>query len=230
MKIAIAAVVAVVVLVVCAMGFIVTTPQPAVGASVVDCTTVTHPASVEIICTAAGLVVLDNTIALPTVTLPPVTITVPGSTQTIRVPVPGPTITLPGTTVTLPGQPGHTTTVTAHATTTLAGPTARATATRTLAPVPGATVTAIKSPSAVGTRQPASPSATIKPVQSTRPSIRHHTVTLTRTQTIGLGLLTLVVGLLIALATLFGGYYLGYKDSEKNEARFLKSVLSKNDN
>jgi hypothetical protein len=41
----------------------------------------------------------------------------------------------------------------------------------------------------------------------------------------GIGIVLL--GALLIILGLFSGYYLGYKDAEKNEARFLKSLLNR---
>lgn len=145
---------------------------------------------------------------LPTVTVHPDPIRIPGPTVTLPPnTVPGPTIKVPGPTVTVtaPPAPGSTSTVTA-----------------TPAPVgPSSLPTPTGQPSP--TRGTVTPSQ--QPEQNTSPDdTRTKTETIVRYVTLG----TLLTLALVALGILglFLGYAMGQKDAQRNEDDFLKSLLS----
>lgn len=188
--------------------------EAAPAVDIVNCASIRlDPGHVEIRCTAAGLVVLDTTVTLPpgaTVTLPPlppVTVRVPGptQTQTIRVPVPGPTQTVHVT----EAVAGPTKTVTAN------GPTSTVTATST------ATSSTGQVDNGGGTLGP-SPSATPAPND---PVISIPSVTTVKGAV--LGTIAILILCAIILAALFGGYTLGYKEADVANATFMKRILNK---
>lgn len=180
----------------------------------------------NIVCVQAGVQVLNQPLAIPTVriTLPP--LTVPGPTRTVTVspnPV-RPTATVTQrVTETAPGAPG--------ATRTIQGPTT--TVTKTVGPqkAPQATVTTTATPQVISstetvTASPGQPTPTpgtlvpggtrFFPDSIPPPVVKA-----------GVG-----IGILLALAALillgmYGGYYLGYKDKDKKEAKFLRALLNK---
>lgn len=137
----------------------------------------------------------------PTVTLPPV----PGPTQTVHVPIPGPTRTvqIPGPTTTVTVQPNN--------------------------PQPSSGPTVTVTPDAVPTGQPTPSRATVTP----SPEVKTKTVTQTETQNktetivkgIALGLLVLIVLAALGVLALWIGYILGYKGAERNETRSLRNML-----
>lgn len=159
----------------------------------------------------------DATIGLPTITLPPITIK---DVITLR---PDP-VTLPPVTVTLPGDrvtvtkdrteyvtktktvsPRNTKTVTVRPT----APTQRVTERTTKNSKPGPTVTE---------------TVTTSPEHRSGPvDLGDDKVTFVE---VGIGLLTIIVigGIMVLL--LYAGYIIGYKDEERKETQFMKSLLS----
>lgn len=182
----------------------------------VSCRTNPRGHEVEVICKAAGVVILDVSLPIPVVnvTLPPVTIH-----ATVR--VPGPTHTVTQL------QGGPTATVTAHST---AVTTAHSTATATITIGPGAvptarptaTVTVTKIKKVAGhtrTRH-----ATLDHNNTVLPDIVFGGGVVQKTA-VGLGVILGLVALL--LLGMWLGYYLGYKDCDRNEAKFLDALLRK---
>lgn len=180
------------------------------------------------------------TITLPpvteTVTVPGPTVTIPGPETTITIapptvtlpPLPNATITLPGVTLPPIRIPGPTSTVTIIPGNTLT-PKPNATVTKTVqvqGPVVKRTVTASPSsqPTATATvtRQPAPSSATIEPGPrfDQRPELNI-------IQRVGLGFLAILLIAGLIIAGMWGGYYLGFKESDAKEANFLKALLGK---
>lgn len=141
-----------------------------------------------------------------------------------RVPVPGPTIFVPrpGATVTVPSDtqtvyitqtgPGQTSTVTARP--------------RPNAPAPTSLPSAIPTPSETGTGQPVPPSATIGPAKPLSPAEKFDfgdgNVTV---QEATLGLLATLLLVAGFLGTLYAGYSFGYREAEKQDTNFLRSML-----
>jgi hypothetical protein len=178
----------------------------------VTCTQIKVGTQIKLNCTAAGIVVLHEVINLPSVTVPgnPITIRTPGHTTTVRVPGPTQTITAPGaittstdtTTITQPAQ---------TATVRVPGPTATQTTTVTAAP-----------------RQTATDSATIDPTPDDSTGIDVPGTNLSPPEAVGIGTLAIIAVACLILLGMYIGYYMGYKDSDKAEAQFYRSLLGKN--
>lgn len=185
--------------------------EPAQAVDVVNCTSLRIGTDrVEIKCTAAGIVVLDTTVNLPPG--PTVQVTLPGATQTVRVNVPGPTQT---STIRVP-VPGPTKSVTVSVpgpTSTVKGPTSTATVTATT------TTTTGQVDNGGGTVDP-SPSAEPEPDVITLPGP-------TTVKGAALGLLATAILAGLILLALFSGYTLGYRESDSDNATFMKRVLKK---
>lgn len=167
----------------------------------------------------------------PTVTLPPETITLPPIRETITLPpLPAPTrtVTVPGAprptqTVTIPGPtqiiPGPTETVTT--------PSQERTVTNfTTFVLPGKTATVTETPPVETetvfvrpTRQPRPDHATIAPGE-----IFIDPPALTIPQAAGIGAATLVFLLGLVVLALWGGYIVGYKDSDRENRQFLAAL------
>lgn len=143
------------------------------------------------------------TITLPPITLPPVRITirVPGPTTTIR--LPGPTETA---TVRIPGPPAATATKTV--TINSQGPTA--TSTQTIGHNSTTRATVIPSP-----------------VVRNHTHVETHTKTDTIVHRVFIGTLVAIGLLILAILAGIGGYYFGYKDSDKKEIGFLQSLMER---
>jgi hypothetical protein len=196
---------------------LVSNEQPAQAADVVTCSDIRiNTDQVRVVCTLAGVVVLNDTINLPPgptvqVTLPQATVTVhvpgPSVVQTVRVPVPGPTQSV---TVTVPVA-GPTTTATATVKTTK---TAHATSTIT------ATATTTKS-----TGQDDNGSGTMNPEPSD-PVVSIPNIN-TPAQAAAVGGIILLILSGLALLALYVGYTLGYKDSDKANANFMRALLGR---
>lgn len=193
------------------------TPVSETQSALVSCTDTKIGQQIRINCVAAGVLVLSTTIPLPTIQLPGATITLPNQTETVTVrPEP---ITVPGptTTVTKTTQPnvepriiqGPTRTVTASQTVT--GPTATSTATVTATPTPS--------------RQPVSDGDTMESPDEEDSVVVIPELDLSFPEAVGLGLLSVLAIALLILLGMYSGYYIGYKDSEKQEAKFLRSLL-----
>jgi virulence-associated protein VagC len=207
---------------------------PAAQPALVNCTDLNIGQQIRIRCTAAGVVVLDTVIDLPVVTLPPVTlppappvtITPPRATATVRVPQPQATVTetvrvpveiqLPGGTTTII-RPGEGRTVTAQP-----RPNAPETVTASALPAPTQTVTLAPERS----RQPATEGDTIDPGND-NPDLRIPEVELDAPEAAALGLGVLAIIAALIVLGMWAGYYMGYKDSDKAEAKFLKSLLGR---
>lgn len=191
----------------CTIPFAYASNSSAAPVDTVNCTSVrVSPSKVEVKCTAAGITVLNQTFTLPpgpTVTLPPL----PAETETIKVPVPGPTQTV---TVTAPGS----------------GATATVTATETVTETSKPDSPAPSSPTK-STGQVDNEPATLEPspTPSDEPLISLPAPTTVKKAAItGLVLLGLMVLILLAL---FGGYILGYKEADVENATFMKRLLNK---
>jgi len=152
-----------------------------------------------VVCKLNGVVILDYAIDLPTVTVP-----VPTN---VPIHIPGPTVYVtkhpkPTKAKTVYIKvPGDTKTVTAH-------------------PKPNVIV-----PSPSG--QSTSASATMKPKPQVVTKVVHDTETENNTivKRIFLGGVAIVVLSVLGILALFLGYVMGQKDAEKNEKRFLASMV-----
>lgn len=125
----------------------------------------------------------------------------PVPTITKLIPVPGPTVTkrIPGPTKTIYKR----------------------------VPVPGPTVTVYKTRQGPTTRVTVtakpSPSVSVSPSPVTKVTTKPgKTITISKPKFIGISLGFLVLGIIIAVAALWITYAVGYKDSERNEARSLR--------
>ena len=208
---AVVAVVALVAVVVLSLGFATAQPEPAQANPAVTaaqaaplCSVTQRPKSIRIVCRIAGVVALDTVIplpqlppvTLPPITLPPVTELIPGQTATVRV-------------------PGPTQTVVDRETVRVPGPTRTET---TRVPRSTETVTETTSPDAPG--QTGGDDDTIEPDRD-RVDIGDGDVTV---EEVGLGLLAIlgIVGLL--LLAMWGGYYIGYRDADRENADFMDAL------
>lgn len=204
-----------------------TQPSAPVAAApaLVSCTDINLGQQVRIKCTAAGVVVLNTVVDLPQVevTLPGQTVTVkvplPAETETVRVPVPGGTKTVevpgPTQTVTVPVEVnGPTETVTVRPGEPTAAPSA-----------PTETVTTTVTPDP---RQNATDDATIEPAPEDDDTVvTIPGVDLNPAEAVGIGTLALIIVAALILLGMYAGYYMGYKDSDKAEAKFYRSLLGK---
>lgn len=196
---------------------------------------------VRVVCTAAGVVVLNTTLDVPTVTLPPVTVTAPGATVTLPAPPRATeTVRVPGPTVQIP-VPGPTQTVTVNV------PGEGTTATVTLPPKPGATKTVTIRPDGtpvptatqtVTVTEQATPESTVSPSGQDEPDrgtldedtgffspdvdLGDDEFTLGET---GLGLLSLLALAAVGLFAVYGGYRLGRKSAVDEDTEFLRALL-----
>lgn len=175
---------------------------PAAKESLVTCTNEIVGDNVKIRCKAAGVIVLNQTVKLPNVTQ---TIPVPGPTQTETV-TDKVTVTLPGTTetVTIPANE-KTVSVT----------------------LPPETVTKTVEVAQDRSRQPGADSGTIESRPEEGGSAVFPEVRLDRVQVAALGFLTVFAMMSLVLIGMYSGYYLGYKDSDREEAQFLRSLLGR---
>lgn len=168
-------------------------------------------------CTAAGVVVLQEQLPLPTVT--------------IKVPLPQRTIKVPGPTVRVPG-PTHTSVVERTKIETVPGPitikTMRVPSTKTVSPAPQSTITVTASPEITQdrSRQPRPTPATLVP-PARHSVINVPAISLSAPAAVGIGLLTLAILAGLIILGLWAGYYLGYKDSDRAERKFLRALLRK---
>lgn len=152
----------------------------------------------------------DITLTLPAITvtdiitLEPSTVTVPVTVPTVSVPP----IKVPQVVKTV-RVPGPTKTVTRRATEFV---------THTQGLGPRATVT--KKVTVVKTRQPDTTGGTIEPDEDDGiiPGKQ------TKTEIVYMTILSLLLAIGLALLCLWGGYYLGYKDGAKREAKFLRAL------
>ena len=185
------------------------TNQPAQAeAPLVNCQQVRiSPSAVRIQCSAAGIIVLNTVVQLPTV--PPVTITVPTQTVTVRPPQATQTVRVPGPAATENVQvPGPTQTITEPG--------------ETLTVTETATANTTVSPSGQAGTTP----ATIEPPDEDNGDIVFlPAIKLSTPEAVGLSILALMFIAGLILLGMYGGYYLGFKDSDKAEAKFLKSIL-----
>ena len=183
-------------------------PEAQAAEPIVNCQVVVGQQT-RVVCSAAGLVVLNTQINVPTITLPPL----PGSTETIRIPAgPQPTKTV---TVTKPG-PTQTVTVRPEANATV-----RETQTITSEPssLPTATATAT-----VTERARQAPTEYVTVSSDTRDEEENIPfVPDTTEEVVKAGIGTILALVLIILA-LWLGYYLGYKNSEKENVTFLRAM------
>jgi hypothetical protein len=153
---------------------------------------------IRVVCKAAVITVLNQLIPVPTV--PPITIptTLPPITELI----PGETVTVPGPTKTK----------------TVQGPTKTKTIT-----TPTQTVTENSTVTADPTGQPGGNSGTIGEVDpGGTVDFGDNDVTI---QEVGIGILATIVFVALLLLTLWMGYVLGYKDADRENARFMDALL-----
>lgn len=187
-------------------------PEPAQAAPtqpIVNCSDVRiSPTLVRIECSAAGVVVLNTTVRLPQVTLPPVEIEVPG--PTIR--VPGPTVRVPG-----PTQTATVYVPDGAQTVNVPGPTVTRTAQPTSGPTVSTTETVTVSPSGQ------------EPSDDDTLPVRDPVVTIpdidTVPEAIGLGLLATLGLMALILLAMWAGYIMGFKDKERKDDDFFQALL-----
>jgi hypothetical protein len=89
-------------------------------------------------------------------------------------------------------------------------------------------VTATETVTAEPTGQPATTPGTIEPTPSDdlRPQIFPE-VDLGTPGAVGLGFFSILLISTLILIGMYAGYYLGYKDGDKEEAKFLRALLGK---
>lgn len=197
----------------------------------------------QITVTLSGIVLCSGIPTGQVVTLPQVTV----SAAPVTLPVPPVTITLPSDPVTkLLTVPGPTSTVTK----TVHGPTQYKTVyTKIPGPVqrvyiPGPTKyvpgpvsyrTTTAYSIATKTAYVTTPAKTIyrqRPVKHAivtrdNPFVRLPSVTLNKPEAVGIGLAGLLGLMALILAGLYAGYYLGYKDSDRENASFMQALSDK---
>ena len=164
----------------------------------------------------------DVTVTLPGVTLPPVTIhdiiTIKPPTITL------PPVTVPPITKYVPGQ-GPTHTVTVHEpgpTKTVRVGTPRATKTVTVRPHPRAPVPGQNHTKFIPRTKHSAP-AEPQPKDKKPNPIDFGDGKITITE-VGIGVITTIIIAGLLLLAMYGGYILGYKDSDKANAKFLSSL------
>lgn len=173
--------------------------------------------TVQINCSIAGVAVAPIYVQLPTV--PPVTVNVPvpGATQTIKVNIPGPTktvtvaVTAPGATQTV-HEPGPTKTVTVRPTPN--SPSALPSSGGQSSSGSGTvetTVTATTTVTAEPSTGPNDPVISIPGV----PDVVNKAA---------LGLLSIIALVALMLVGMWLGYYIGYRDSDSANARFMRAL------
>lgn len=172
----------------------------------------------NVICVAAGITILNQHLDLPTVTVagPTTNVTLPPirTTQTVTVPGPTKTVQVPGQTQTI-ADPAQTVTQTVRPTN---GPSALPTATQTVTTDSGLTSTTTITVSPV---QPTPTSGTLDPDSG---PLKNVPPVVIKTG-VGVGIIALLA--LLILLGMYGGYYLGYKDSDKADANFFRALLNK---
>ena len=149
---------------------------------------------------------------LPTITIKPDPIIIPGPTETTTIKPPPVTVTVPG-----PEAPQETVTVTPEPEVVTETPDA----------VPEETVTETTSPSPTG--QPTDDGGTIAPDDNGEsdffsPDIDFGDGNPTVGE-VGLGILTLLALVGLLLLSMYLGYILGYKDKERKDTDFLRALL-----
>jgi hypothetical protein len=190
--------------------------QRAAADPLVSCDTAQSGNTLTISCEAAGVNVLHTSVKLP----------VDVKTVTIRIPVPGPvrTITEPGSIKTII-EPGSTATVTRtvtihdHSTVTIAPHAHVSHEVKTL------TVEPSRDSSPHLSRQPHVVPATIGPSELPQPVIHLPAITINGPTAVGIGIFTIAIFVGLIVLGLWFGYYMGYKDSDKAEAKFLRALL-----
>lgn len=169
----------------------------------------------NVVCVLAGVTILNSPINIPTVHVPgpTVTVSVPPVTQTVHIPGPTQTVTLPGGTQTITVTPAPATqTVTAPN-----SPSALPTATVTTTVQGGLGTTTVTSTP----RQPQPTSGTLDPSGGGPLAGVPRIVKVTG---VGVGIIALLA--LLILLGLYGGYYMGYKDSDRADANFFRALLN----
>lgn len=161
---------------------------------------------VHVHCALAGATILDTNlpISIPTVrvTLPPL----PAVTRAIH--LPGPTATVTAAPVIIPGG------TTTH--------------TVTIKPSPN---TVTQTPRAGRTSPGQTPTSRVTITPS--PRVRKHTEVVEKTKThtivhrVFIGALLAICLLLFAILCYVAGYYFGYKDSDRAEQHFLRSIIER---
>lgn len=166
-----------------------------------------------------GIPLPTVTVRVPgvTVTLPgdPITVRLPGETTTVRVPGPTATVTETQTingsesTVTITPEPLPAETVTVRPN---AGPVPTVTETTTVTPAP---------------RQGEDEPATIELTPEDDAVVKIPETNLGPAEAAGVGTLAILIVAGLILLGMYAGYYMGYKDSDKAEAQFYRSLLGK---
>lgn len=184
--------------------------------------------------TVLGQQVLNTQITLPTTRVEvPVPQIVPGPTETVRVRIPGEDRTV-RVEVPVPVA-GPTRTVTERVVVTEQGE--RSTVTVSPRPEnragndapqtnPGPTPDAVPDEEATVTRQPTPTPDTIgpaRPLESDREVVLD-LPELTAPEAVGVGFLTLLALVGLILLSMYGGYALGFKDSEEREKKFMREL------
>lgn len=182
----------------------VTVTAPPVLNRVVKCEPLILGDKIKVICTLGGIKVFNFTYDLPTVEVPVPEISEITEFVTLP-PLPGPTETVrvPGPTVTN-NVPGPTSTVS------IPGPTETVTESITASPGQGDTMP-----------------GTIDPPDK-EPAVNLPEINLSLPQAVGLGIATVIAVMVLILAGMYGGYYLGHRDGTKEEVTFLRALLGKN--
>lgn len=206
-------------------------PQAASAAPLVDCQVVVGN-NTRVVCSAAGLVVLNTEVNLPTVTLPPLVVrtTAPGTVTTRTVEVPGNTRTV---TRTAQPEPQGIVTVTRTASPEpriTSAPTATRTINPTVTATSTATATATSTVTAPGQTETSYVTVAPAPTQVAEPGTDRNTfIPLPFPEdnpvlkaVVGTGYILAFLALLIL--TMWLGYYLGYKNSDRENSNFLKLI------
>lgn len=149
---------------------------------------------------------VETTVCVPTVSLPKVTVKVPG--PLVTVPVPGPTVSVPG-----PVRP-------------IPGPTVTKTATGPVVNVPGpvktVTSTATESPDPVTTS-----TSTASDGTKVITKVDRDVVTVTKREAVGISIALVVSGIILTLLALLGAYRLGWRLGDNGNRAFIREELAK---
>lgn len=161
------------------------------------------------------------TVSVPPVTLPPITLP-PVTLPPIKLPQVTEFVTIRPPQITV-RDPALTQTVTETATETVIQPGETITRTQTVQPTPTETITEQSSPAPDRSRQDGGSDDTL-PEDESDIDFTDDDIT---AEEVGIGLITLsgLIGLI--LLAMYGGYAIGYKDADKENATFMDSLLSR---